>query len=51
MRGQLDAAVRRAHAFDAQIEGNAVEVYISRLRQKIGPGLIQTRRGLGYVLP
>ena len=39
------------YAFDAQIEGNAVEVYISRLRQKIGPGLIQTRRGLGYVLP
>ncbi|VDC33876.1 response regulator transcription factor [Pseudogemmobacter humi] len=38
------------YAFDAQIEGNAVEVYISRLRQKIGQGLIETRRGLGYVL-
>lgn len=38
------------YAFDAQIEGNAVEVYISRLRQKIGPALIETRRGLGYVL-
>lgn len=39
------------YTFDAQIEGNAVEVYISRLRQKIGPTLIETRRGLGYVLP
>ena len=38
------------YAFDSQIEGNAVEVYVSRLRQKIGPGLIETRRGLGYVL-
>ena len=38
------------YAYDAQIEGNAVEVYISRLRQKIGSGLIETRRGLGYVL-
>ncbi len=38
------------YAFDVQIEGNAVEVYISRLRQKIGPSLIETRRGLGYVL-
>lgn len=36
--------------FDATIEGNAVEVYISRLRQKIGAGMIETRRGLGYVL-
>ena len=36
--------------FDAQVEGNAVEVYISRLRRKIGPELIETRRGLGYVL-
>lgn len=39
------------YAFDAQIEGNAVEVYISRLRQKIGATQIETRRGLGYVLP
>lgn len=38
------------YAFDAQIEGNAVEVYVSRLRQKIGAGLIETRRGLGYIL-
>lgn len=39
------------YAFDAEIEGNAVEVYISRLRQKIGAEQILTRRGLGYLLP
>lgn len=39
------------YAFDATIEGNAVEVYISRLRTKLGPSVIETRRGLGYVLP
>ncbi len=45
------AALEEAlYAWDAQIEGNAVEVYISRLRQKIGADLIETRRGLGYVL-
>lgn len=38
------------YAFDARIEGNAIEVYVSRLRQKLGPGVIETRRGLGYVL-
>jgi two-component system copper resistance phosphate regulon response regulator CusR len=35
-------------------ESNVVEVYVSRLRRKLGDGgrgpLIQTRRGLGYVL-
>lgn len=38
-------------SFDAAIEGNAVEVYVSRLRTKLGPEVIETRRGLGYVLP
>jgi two-component system OmpR family response regulator len=38
-------------SFDAIIEGNAVEVYVSRLRGKLGAGTIETRRGLGYVLP
>jgi len=39
------------YAFNDMIEGNAVEVYVSRLRQKLGAGVIETRRGLGYVLP
>ena len=39
------------YAFDDRIEGNAIEVYVSRLRAKLGPAVIETRRGLGYVLP
>ncbi|QCO57808.1 response regulator transcription factor (plasmid) [Pseudorhodobacter turbinis] len=38
------------YAYDATIEGNAIEVYISRLRQKLGAQMIETRRGLGYML-
>lgn len=39
------------YAFDAEIEGNAVEVYVSRLRRKLGAPIIETRRGLGYLIP
>lgn len=39
------------YAFDSPVEGNAVEVYVSRLRQKLGAGVIETRRGLGYMVP
>ena len=36
------------YPFGAEIEGNAVEVYVSRLRKKLGQGVITTVRGLGY---
>jgi len=36
--------------FGAEVESNAVEVYISRLRKKIGYPLIHTSRGMGYRL-
>lgn len=36
------------YAFGAEIESNTVEVYISRLRKKIGSDRIETMRGLGY---
>lgn len=36
------------YAFGAEIESNAVEVYISRLRKKLGSEAIRTLRGLGY---
>jgi two-component system OmpR family response regulator len=36
------------YAFGAEIESNAVEVYISRLRRKLGAEIITTVRGLGY---
>lgn len=38
------------YAFGAEIESNAVEVYVSRLRKKLGSNLIRTQRGLGYRL-
>ncbi|MFN3525445.1 MAG: response regulator transcription factor [Paracoccus sp. (in: a-proteobacteria)] len=41
----------RLFAFGDDIEGNAVEVYVSRLRAKLGAAAIQTRRGLGYLIP
>lgn len=45
------ALEERLYAFDDAVEGNAVEVYVSRLRSKLGPAAIQTRRGLGYLIP
>ncbi|NEI51805.1 response regulator [Rhizobium leguminosarum] len=34
----------------SEIESNTVQVYISRIRQKIGRDLIETERGFGYRL-
>jgi len=36
------------YAFGAEVESNTVEVYVLRLRKKIGRDLITTIRGLGY---
>lgn len=36
------------YAFGAEIESNAVEVYISRLRKKLGKDAVTTLRGMGY---
>ncbi|MBU1306078.1 MAG: response regulator transcription factor [Alphaproteobacteria bacterium] len=36
------------YAFGAEIESNAVEVYVSRLRKKLGKDSVTTLRGLGY---
>ncbi|WP_439602785.1 response regulator [Devosia sp.] len=36
------------YPFGAEIEGNAVEVYVSRLRKKLGQSVITTVRGMGY---
>lgn len=32
-------------------DSNALEVLIGRVRKKMGPGLIETRRGFGYLVP
>ncbi|CAH0179560.1 response regulator [Pseudomonas brassicacearum] len=44
-KGQLED---RLYAFGAEIESNTIEVYISRLRKKLGRDLIETVRGMGY---
>lgn len=36
------------YAMDGMRESNTVEVYVGRLRRKIGPDRIKTLRGLGY---
>lgn len=36
------------YPFGTEIEGNAVEVYVSRLRKKLGQSVITTVRGMGY---
>lgn len=40
----------RLYAFGDEIESNTIEVYVSRLRKKLGRELIETVRGLGYRL-
>ncbi|SFJ59853.1 response regulator transcription factor [Planctomicrobium piriforme] len=41
------------HLFDENDEAlsNLLDVYISYLRKKLGASVIETRRGLGYVIP
>lgn len=46
-RSQLED---RLYAFGAEIESNTIEVYISRLRKKLGHEKIETVRGMGYRL-
>ena len=38
------------YAFGEEIESNTIEVYISRIRRKLGRDFIRTIRGLGYRL-
>lgn len=37
------------YEFDDERDSNVIEVYVTRLRQKLGRDLIKTRRGQGYV--
>lgn len=39
------------YAFGAEVESNAVEVYVSRLRKKLGKDFVKTLRGIGYQVP
>ncbi len=44
-KSQIEEAL---YAFGAEIESNTVEVYVSRLRKKLGRDVIETLRGVGY---
>ncbi len=46
-REQLEASL---HGFDGEIESNLIEVYVHRLRRKLGADLIKTIRGIGYLM-
>jgi two-component system OmpR family response regulator len=35
---------------DFERDSNAVEVLVARVRRKLGPGVIETRRGFGYII-
>lgn len=38
----------RLYAFDAEVESNTIEVYVGRIRKKLGSDVIETVRGMGY---
>ncbi len=38
------------YAYDGEKDSNAVEVLIGRVRRKLGGGLIETKRGFGYLM-
>lgn len=37
------------YEYDSDKDSNVIEVYVNRLRQKLGKALIETRRGQGYI--
>jgi DNA-binding response OmpR family regulator len=45
------AIEERLYDWEGGIESNAIEVYVSRLRRKLGKDVIHTARGLGYMVP
>ena len=47
-RAQLE---EKLYGWKDEISSNAVEVYIHGLRKKLGAGLIENQRGIGYRVP
>jgi two-component system OmpR family response regulator/two-component system response regulator QseB len=47
-REQLE---ERMYAWGEEIGSNAVEVHVHHLRRKLGPDVIRTVRGVGYLVP
>jgi two-component system OmpR family response regulator/two-component system response regulator QseB len=47
-REQLE---QHLYSWGREVDSNAVEVHVHHLRRKLGNGLIQTVRGVGYIVP
>ncbi len=47
-REQLE---ERLYAWGQEVDSNAIEVHVHHLRRKLGAGLIETVRGVGYRVP
>ncbi|NNP71726.1 DNA-binding response regulator [Acinetobacter defluvii] len=47
---KTDQLIDKTYGFQDSIESNAINVHIHHLRQKTHPDLIQTVRGVGYIL-
>ncbi|PWC32000.1 response regulator transcription factor [Azospirillum sp. TSO22-1] len=47
-RAQLEDTL---YGWGGEVESNAIEVYVHRLRRKLHPELIRTVRGVGYLVP
>ena len=47
-REQLE---KHLYSWGTEVSSNTVEVHIYHLRRKLGNDLIQTIRGVGYVMP
>ncbi|MEO6624742.1 MAG: response regulator transcription factor [Burkholderiaceae bacterium] len=47
-RAQIE---EKLYSWKDEVSSNAIEVYIHGLRKKLGNAVIQTVRGLGYVMP
>jgi len=46
-REQLE---QHLYSWGQEVDSNAVEVHVHHLRRKLGAGLVQTVRGVGYLL-
>lgn len=47
-REQLE---EKLYGWGEEIESNALEVHLHHLRRKLSPGVVQTLRGVGYMMP
>jgi two-component system response regulator QseB len=41
---------QRLYSWGYEVESNTIEVHIHHLRRKLGPGVIETVRGVGYII-